>query len=173
MSRTTSTRGSEFESVASKVTSVGPTKLRTDPSSVALDSSKIVSFMNDLMVLSAIYVNDDSAVTTGASSDKRKQSLYFPESFHSAIDLLVDGTASMIILKKVNPASGLPDSNIVMDNDGNMTMSGKLKVAGDNGMLVESTSLTVPRISTSQRDALTPINGMIIYNTANQPIQFL
>ena len=114
----------------------------------------------------------DTATSTTASSDKRKQSLYFPGSLHSALDLLVDGTASMIILKKLNPTSGGADSNVVIDNNGDMQLAGQMTVGGSQGTVANSTTFTVPRISASQRDALTAVNGMIIYNTTTDQFNF-
>jgi hypothetical protein len=114
----------------------------------------------------------DTAATTTASSDKRKQSLYFPESLHSALDLLVDGTVSMIILKKLNVASGGVDSNVVIDNNGDVQLAGQLSVGGSQGTVADASTFTVPRISTSQRDGIAAVNGMIVYNTTTHQFNF-
>jgi hypothetical protein len=122
-------------------------------------------------VTMTMFLNGDTATTTTAKSDKRKQSLYFPASLYSALDLLVDGTAAMIILKKLDVTGGV-DSNVVIDNNGDMQLAGEFSVGGNQGTVANATTFTVPRISTSQRDALTAVNGMIIYNTTTNQFNF-
>jgi hypothetical protein len=107
----------------------------------------------------------DSAVVVEAKSDKRKQSLYFPESATAGIDMTVDASGSRLTLASQSPLGG-PDPNVVINGDGNMTLDGTLDMSNSPGALI------VPRLSTSQRDALSPINGMIIYNTTTNQFNF-
>jgi len=64
------------------------------------------------------------------------------------------------------------DVNGNLSVTGNGTVSGNLSVAG-TGLTVTSTTgaLIVPRMTTTQRNALTAAVGMIIYNTTDSKFQ--
>ena len=88
------------------------------------------------------------------------------------IEILVLTNQAAIRLFELNPISGLPDSNVVIEGNGNAFFQGKLKVSGDMGMIATGQSLTVPRLTTAERDSMTPENGMIIYNTTTDQFNF-
>ncbi|MFA4817989.1 MAG: hypothetical protein WC608_04695 [Parcubacteria group bacterium] len=92
---------------------------------------------------------------------------------------LMDGTPSVTSLPTqlqfmVTPAgSTTPGSAVAMTikNDGKVgigttTPQGALDVASTTGALI------VPRMTTAQRDALAPVNGMIIYNATTNQFNF-
>jgi len=166
VSQTTKVSQGTFDAVASRVTSSPPS------SGGIIDSSHMVSLMDSVRVLYAHLVNGDTASTTSASSDKRKQALYFPESILEAMEMLVETNQAAIRLFAINPGSGMQDSNVVIENNGNLTMQGELAVGGTTGLNASGQSLTVPRLTTAERDSMTPVNGMIIYNTTTNQFNF-
>lgn len=55
---------------------------------------------------------------------------------------------------------------------GNATFNGDMKINGSLDVATTTGAFIVPRMTTTQRDALTAVNGMIIYNTTTNQFNF-
>lgn len=120
----------------------------------------------------ALFGSSDTAAVTEATSDKRKQSLYFPESLLSATEIVVDGFNSSLSLSELVPTTKALFTGFTATGSGDVTAAGDVEIGGDLDMSTTSGALIVPRLTTSQRSALTPVNGMIIYNLSTNQFNF-
>ena len=68
--------------------------------------------------------------------------------------------------------SGTITSDLFVGTSTDDGSSAKLQVAGGCTLTTTTGALTVSRMTTTQRDALTPINGMVVYNTTTTAWNF-
>lgn len=116
--------------------------------------------------------NEFTAAQTEASTDKRKQSLYFPETFLEAIALDVSTTSSKLFVGNLNFPTNSVDTGVVLNGSGDVEFAGTATVNGDLDMSASTGALIVPRLTTAQRNAMHAVDGMIIYNTDMNAFNF-
>jgi hypothetical protein len=83
-----------------------------------------------------------------------------------------DGNGMEMVFYTSTALSATGSERMRLDKDGRLAIgtstpatSARLEIAGTTGALL------VPRLTTTQRDALTAVNGMIIYNTTTNTMQ--
>jgi hypothetical protein len=108
-------------------------------------------------------------------------STYFQSSGDNTNYLKMSTTASYVILTSIGtlPLQILSASGNISFNDENLTTTGKMGLGTATpatSAILDLTSTTgaliVPRMTTVQRDALTAVNGMIIYNSTTTAFNF-
>ena len=86
----------------------------------------------------------------------------------------VGGIVTNMEATKIGLAMGVnvfDNSKLVIDNTGKVGI-GTTSPQGALDVLSTTAGFIVPRMTTEQRDALTAVNGMIIYNTATNAFNF-
>ena len=128
-------------------------------------------------------VNGAQLISSGAQSTT-EQTLLFRNSYYTnnttagvaAIGWIDTGSSGGILTFKTGVNGGgvtnIPTEKMRIDNAGNVGIgtaspaaSAKLDIGGTTGALL------VPRLTTTERNALTAVNGMIIYNTTDNQMQ--
>lgn len=98
------------------------------------------------------------------SQEEITLSTYYPASFGDYDSIAVDRMA-------IGPGFNTPadDGNLVVEGNvgiGTQNPEGALDVTSTTGAFI------VPRMTTGQRNALTPVNGMIVYNASDNEFNF-
>lgn len=80
-------------------------------------------------------------------------------------------SGSELLMKTLTLAEVGDTSSVVWVDDGSVTPSGALPVVNSTGAAIIDGSLKVGSFTTTQRDALTAANGMILYNSTTNKFQ--
>jgi len=107
------------------------------------------------------WIDDGADVRLQATADSVGIGTSDP---HLKLHIVSTGAAHQLRLESTGSGGGY--WSIGQSDDGFSSGGGALDVNSTSGALI------VPRMTTTQRDALTPLNGMIIYNTTNNQFNF-
>lgn len=139
-------------------TTVGTTTGQANPGIVSIGN-------NDLDVLSLQGNASQTSIQIyhNASSRIRSQLNFRQFGTDSGTTLYVFADNTLATLRQIAAFSGQTE-NVVIGNTGSADASSLLEIAGSRAVLL-------PRLTTGQRDLLTAVNGMILYNSTAAQFQ--